>query len=66
MFTTLSETEGFPWKAIVSKSGFRDLKLLGWPKAIPRLKRIDDFNPVELNLFEQGIQSGSIKIVERK
>lgn len=65
-FTTLSETEGFPWKAIVSKSGFRNLKLVGWPRVIPRLKRIDDFNPVELDLFEDGLDKGSIKIIEKK
>jgi hypothetical protein len=50
----------------VSKSGFRDLKLVGWPRAIPRLKRIDDFNPNELNLFEEGLDSGTIKIVKKK
>ncbi|KAG2232539.1 hypothetical protein BDF21DRAFT_499042 [Thamnidium elegans] len=65
MFTALPESEGFPWKAILSKKGYRNLKLEGWPKNIPISKRIDDFNPFELDKFEQSIKSGSIKIVNR-
>ncbi|KAI9342424.1 hypothetical protein BD770DRAFT_447586 [Pilaira anomala] len=61
--TTLPESEGFPWKAIVSEKGFRNLKLEGWPENIPLSKRIDDFNPFELDKFEQCIKTGSLKIV---
>ncbi|GAA5812081.1 hypothetical protein MFLAVUS_005531 [Mucor flavus] len=62
-FTTIPKSEGFPWKAILSKKGYRNLKLEGWPRNIPISKRIDDFNPVELDKFEQSIKNGSIKIV---
>ncbi|KAI9255913.1 hypothetical protein EDC94DRAFT_617158 [Helicostylum pulchrum] len=62
MFTTIPESGGFPWKAILSKKGYRDLKLEGWPRNIPISKRIDDFNPFELDNFEQSIKNGSTKI----
>lgn len=62
-FTTVPKSEGFPWKAILSKKGYRNLKLEGWPRNIPISKRIDDFNPFELDKFEQSIKNGSIKIV---
>lgn len=66
IFIHFPESEGFPWKAIVSEKGYRDLKLEGWPGSIPVLKRIDDFNPSELNIFEDGINNRTIKIVKMK
>lgn len=36
----------------------------GWPNIIPISKRIDDFNPSELNIFEESIKNRTMKIVK--
>lgn len=66
MFTDFPESEGFPWKAIISERGYRQLRLKGWPDSIPISKRIDDFNPSELNIFEEAIRTGTLGIVKMK
>ncbi|KAI7891696.1 uncharacterized protein EV154DRAFT_602198 [Mucor mucedo] len=66
MFTDFPGSEGFPWKAIISERGYRQLKLIGWPNNIPISKRIDDFNPSELNIFEDAIRTGTLRIIKMK
>ncbi|KAG2207982.1 hypothetical protein INT47_010966 [Mucor saturninus] len=66
MFTDFPGSEGFPWKAIISERGYRQLKLIGWPNNIPFSKRIDDFNPSELNIFEDAIRTGTLRIIKMK